>query len=134
MGVPSLGKSERVPCDFAGAGCSCYESRPQECRDYSCWWFIEGAQKTQYLCEDERPDKSGVLVSLQAPGSSVRAQTGMDAFVLRGDLSGWAAQKMIKRLERKHLLLLAGEGGELEFRGPPRALVAVRPYTESRYA
>ena len=125
MGVPEIGKPEKVQCRFAGAGCACYQTRPQECRDYSCWWLIEGAQRVQYLREEERPDKSGVLVSLQAPGSALRSVTGGDAFVLRGDLAGWPAQKMIKRLERKHLVLLADR---MEFRGPSAALAAVRPF------
>lgn len=57
MSIESIGKptGERCPeqCD---AGCVVYEERPEECRDYSCWW------RAGWGFDSDRPDKLGVIV------------------------------------------------------------------------
>jgi hypothetical protein len=122
MGVPSLGKPMGAACAHARDGrCHVYDQRPAECRAFCCWWLAEGGRPVQYLREAERPDLSGVLVSLKPPGAAFKP----DMLVLRGDLDGWPAGKMVKRLERRHLLLLVRADGRARFTGPERAMAAL---------
>jgi len=47
-------------CKFLGCnGCEIYETRPETCKRYFCAWTQE------LIDEDLRPDKSGVLVSVE---------------------------------------------------------------------
>lgn len=41
-----------------GTGCRVYENRPEECSSYACLWLIG------WGTEEDRPDRSGVLLSL----------------------------------------------------------------------
>ncbi len=58
-GVRSISKKPHTWCTHCtiGAGCTIYENRPHECRDFTCMW-LEG-----FGDEDERPDKSRCVVS-----------------------------------------------------------------------
>ena len=59
-GVRSLDKPENVWCTSCaiGVGCERYDTRPTDCRDFSCVWLIgEGA-------ENDRPDKNKVVIGV----------------------------------------------------------------------
>jgi len=59
LGVQELQKPPGKWCDHfeAGAGCSIYAHRPEECVNFLCTW--KGAP---FLSDDLRPDKSGVIL------------------------------------------------------------------------
>lgn len=49
-----------TPCKFLGTcGCKVYRARPEFCRTYYCAWAQE------LLPEEMRPDKCGVLISVE---------------------------------------------------------------------
>lgn len=63
--VPELQKHADVPCQELSAvgGCRIYDTRPNVCRNWYCGWrFLD------YLDDDWRPDRSGVLLRLEADG------------------------------------------------------------------
>lgn len=57
-----VGKKEAgVPCSkltntCSAGGCSIYSTRPKVCREYECQW------KVGWFTDEDRPDKSGLLV------------------------------------------------------------------------
>jgi len=56
MSVPQLSKSAGEQCEHcAVAGCGQYDSRPTQCRAFSCLW-LTGTGK-----ELDRPDRSGMI-------------------------------------------------------------------------
>jgi len=66
MGVVELGKVDGVWCDHAcyGKGCGIYESRPQSCRDFQCYYrFTQDSTNPQVKMPIEfRPDVSRVMI------------------------------------------------------------------------
>jgi hypothetical protein len=60
MAVKSLGKPPSCRCEYQnGHGCAVYADRPKDCQDYLCCWL------TGFLDEEDRPDKSGLLLSVE---------------------------------------------------------------------
>ena len=63
-------------------GCDIYGKHPAECRDFRCLWLNGG------LSEDERPDKLGLIFSLQKYKNGAKAwvifETKPDAIVAIG--------------------------------------------------
>lgn len=57
-------------CDI---GCAIYATRPKDCAEYECTWF------SGVFEEDDRPDKSKIVVSLEH-GESVTDDTGKVVF------------------------------------------------------
>lgn len=62
LGVKEIKKHRGVTCPHllqapGGAGCGIYETRPQSCRDFKCWW-LDGPLEP----EEFRPDKIGIVV------------------------------------------------------------------------
>ena len=56
MAVSQLSKAAGEPCEHCtGAGCGQYDSRPSQCRAFSCMW-LNGTGK-----ERDRPDRSGMI-------------------------------------------------------------------------
>ena len=49
-------------------GCAIHEARPQICRDWFCGWRM-----FDYLPEDMRPDKSGIIVRVEGGGFVLNA-------------------------------------------------------------
>ncbi len=85
---PVLRKPAAVPCVHCvpGRGCAVYAARPATCRDWHCGW-----RSLPWLAEALRPDRSGLLVLVEAgdaPGSAglvfnvVPAAAGAGAEVL----------------------------------------------------
>lgn len=54
-----LKKNPGVPCDHLAkdSGCSIYESRPQVCRGFKCWWLL-----IDNIPNFLRPDKCGFII------------------------------------------------------------------------
>jgi hypothetical protein len=59
---PEMAKLPGVPCKHCipGAGCAIYETRLRVCREYHCGW-----RSRPYMDESWRPDRSGVLITLE---------------------------------------------------------------------
>jgi Fe-S-cluster containining protein len=70
--VDELGKRAGVDCIHQRrgpgvlAGCAIHEMRPPICRGYRCLWLQGGLE------DDERPDRTGGIVDLEATGAGVR--------------------------------------------------------------
>lgn len=90
---PALCKPAAVLCAHCiqGRGCAVYASRPATCRDWHCGW-----RSLPWLAEALRPDRSGLLVLVEAEGRSgqgalvfnvVPAATGAAAEVLARQVS-----------------------------------------------
>lgn len=59
--IPTLNKPAHKRCDFERRdrpGCSCYESRPDECRTFKCLW-LSGMGPDAH-----RPDRIGVFFTI----------------------------------------------------------------------
>lgn len=54
--VQELNKPEGVTCEHCSNGCLIYSGRPSACSEYKCSW-LKGD-----MPDDQRPDKSGVMV------------------------------------------------------------------------
>lgn len=61
--VPSIEKTEGAWCPHCdkGRGCTVYEKRPQECRDFSCLWRLG------FFRDKDRPDKVKCVFSVNEP-------------------------------------------------------------------
>ncbi|RTL06409.1 hypothetical protein EKK58_05510 [Candidatus Dependentiae bacterium] len=58
IGVRSLNKLPGQRCKFVGeSGCKTYPNRPQECRQFYCFW------RFGYMDDEDRPDKSGIVLN-----------------------------------------------------------------------
>ncbi len=66
--VDELAKPAGRDCEHqrAEGGCGIHASRPAICRGYHCLWLQGG------LDDDERPDRTGGIVDLEAVGAAVR--------------------------------------------------------------
>lgn len=66
--VDALRKPAGRDCEHqrAGGGCSIHAQRPSICRAYHCLWLQGGLE------DDERPDRTGGVVDLEAVGAEVR--------------------------------------------------------------
>lgn len=119
---PDIKKPAGVPCPKlvddgqGGQKCSIYaKGRPRVCRDYKCGWLV-GA-----LDDDERPDKSGFLVTsaMGRPGVAeafrMIREAGMDVWQvmaipgMEGDSD--RLDQIVKRLRRKGAVLSDKEPG-----------------------
>lgn len=59
-GIPTLDKERLHYCQHCmpGVGCHIYETRPDECRDFTCLWLED------YGTVNERPDKVQIVINL----------------------------------------------------------------------
>jgi hypothetical protein len=91
MGVDELEKPRDTWCKHCqvGIGCDIYETRPESCRIYECFWF-----KTQSLDKPLspalRPDKSRVVIGTNHDGES------LVFYVSRDQADAWQ-RKLFKR-------------------------------------
>jgi hypothetical protein len=70
MGVTELDKPVNTwcrQCDTSG-GCKIYDARPQSCRDFICGWLADDS-----LPDSLRPDRSKVVIGINADASRVNA-------------------------------------------------------------
>jgi hypothetical protein len=94
--------AKRNPCVFlVHKVCSVYNDRPNTCRNYQCAW------SQQLIDEDLRPDKSGVLVSVEnRPNSDKQFLKVME---IKEHVDFETHNKIIQSVERL--------GAEMEFIG-----------------
>ena len=60
--VPELSKANGQNCLYqCSQGCAVYPQRPISCRDFQCLWLWNRG----VLQDEERPDRLGVLVSME---------------------------------------------------------------------
>lgn len=66
--VDELAKPAGLDCEHqrTGGGCGIHETRPSICRRYHCLWLQGGLE------DDERPDRTGGIVDLEAVGAAVQ--------------------------------------------------------------
>jgi hypothetical protein len=65
MGIGALEKPMGCACQHqvAGGGCATYETRPAECRTFTCGWLAG------HLREGDRPDVLGIMLSGSSAGA-----------------------------------------------------------------
>jgi hypothetical protein len=73
MGIKTLDKPPGVWCRHCKAknGCSIYQTRPDECRDYNCWWL-----ENPELGPDWRPEKSKIVINRLENSLRLRCDPG----------------------------------------------------------
>ena len=131
-------KPARVPCQHLAinGGCSIYHSdrKPLVCSAFRCGWLEPG--KREWLREDERPDRLGVIFAAARPGAPFERSTGIRplvAYEVRpGALESWAVEKVLNRLRRHFLVALSAPGKVITFTGPPGALAQAHRYVAER--
>lgn len=71
LGIPSLQKPAWTPCsNLCDKGCSIYDARPTECREYVCFW------RQGYGEENDRPDDLGVVIGTSTAPALVQIAVG----------------------------------------------------------
>ena len=92
MAVTALGKPHSTPCPSqCPSGCSVYDSRPDECADFTCLWLADQAGRV--FSQQERPDHLGVLFAPLSVHS-------VGAYECRpGGLARHRARELVKRLD-----------------------------------
>lgn len=97
LSVADIAKPKHTKCPSqCAAGCAIYASRPQSCRLYTCSW-LEGHGR-----EDDRPDKSGVLMETvtahQAGGEQITMLIAFstDSESLRSEQTARLAGNVVK--------------------------------------
>ena len=73
MAVEALGKPGGTWCTHCkpGRGCLIYDTRPDECRDYSCLWLTD-----PWFGEHWRPSRSKLVLTLSEDGIEIRCDPG----------------------------------------------------------
>ena len=68
--IAELKKFAGVLCQHCteGAGCQIYDDRPSVCRGYNCGW-----KRLQFLGDEWRPDRCGILIGLVEKGEGIPA-------------------------------------------------------------
>jgi hypothetical protein len=117
MGIDELGKAPLCVCPHrADGGCSIYESRPGSCRAFTCVWLLEDIAEKLRLREEDRPDRSGILITSDGEFPAFVAWE-----VWPGAHAQYRAQKLLKRVTAKTLLVVYPYGRNHESLpvGPP---------------
>lgn len=127
MSVPTIQKAAYSTCkNVCEKGCAIYADRPSECSGYSCLWLLD---TEGILRDEERPDKNGLLFEMSKvhrKESNFEAQTGIAFLVVRETkpdaFEGYYAQKTLKRLSKKVLIIRAYADGRRIAMGPPEKI------------
>lgn len=71
MGVAAIAKAPLTWCKQFKRGCGCliYETRPQACADFICYWL-----HVPNLGEDWRPDRAGFVMHLAENGQRLQIE------------------------------------------------------------
>ena len=99
MNIPELGKPQGKPCFFICAeGCSAYNVRPSFCQSFKCEW-LKGRFE-----EEDRPDKSGVVLTLSERSSEL----GKRSLLAYGVGYGWLskASVLLEKISKKEIVIL----------------------------
>lgn len=126
LGVETLQKPPFQPCPFLSArGCACYTERPDECREYRCYWLAGHGDPR------DRPDRLGVIFDDHEPMFASPAFAAIPALVAREILPGARARRraaaLIDALATKMVVFVSayGAAGKAEIRGPAASIVAL---------
>jgi hypothetical protein len=121
LAIREIDKPERTPCphaaDTPAGGCGAYDSRPTECRTYTCLWaagVIPGDDR-------RRPDNLGVIFDL---GSSLPFVV-VCREVSPGSAATEAVKYQIDRLAKDHVVYVMYAGTKRDVFGPPAAVSAI---------
>jgi len=107
VGVDELKKGVWQACEHTlhGTGCGIYETRPQSCRNFVCFWLaglIEGDER-------RRPDKLGIMF---AHGETKEAGPTIFAWeVWPGAAKEIAAKYVLDKLGRKRKVMILTRTG-----------------------
>ncbi|HLG79597.1 MAG TPA: hypothetical protein VKY22_01170 [Bradyrhizobium sp.] len=73
MAVETLGKPAGSWCTHCkpGRGCRIHESRPEECRRYSCLWLTD-----PWFGEHWKPNRSKLVLTMSEDGIEIRCDNG----------------------------------------------------------
>lgn len=113
LGVKEIGKyaGQECPHQLKGKGCAIHETKPEECRKFSCVWPMA----KRVLTEKDRPDKCGVMLLDPGPDSAFTAGTGIHPMVVHevfpGAFETYHGQRVVKKLSSKLVLILVQYGG-----------------------
>lgn len=135
MAVTAIDKPAYKTCpSVCDKGCSIYEKRPEACASYSCLWLIDD----KILRDEDQPNRTGLIFEMSGihrKESNFEAQTGIAFLVARetkpGAFEGYYAQKTLKRLSKKILIIRAYEDGRRVGMGPPEKVRALGGFLDS---
>jgi hypothetical protein len=97
MEVEELDKPLWTPCEhICVEGCAVYEDRPPVCRDWYCFWRIDGHGVV--VKEHERPDKIGVFAEVCQDEGTERVVVVRESWP--GGSNSQAAKDLINRFAR----------------------------------
>jgi hypothetical protein len=118
IGIGVLQKPAGAWCPHCkiGGGCSIYESRPEECRDFFCMWLADSR-----LGEEWKPDRAKMVVTTADEGRTmeIRCDPGFPQAwrhePYRGQIGEWALAArafdgMVIVCVGKRVTLIAAEG------------------------
>jgi hypothetical protein len=91
MAVESLNKPRCVTCKHLDGGCSIYEHRPQDCREFECIWLQTQATTAPWP-KRLRPDRCGTMFTPTADPNTMAAHgspLSLQAAPLRGRVKQW---------------------------------------------
>lgn len=100
--TPDFGKPGGTPCvHLASHGCSIHATRPHICRTWFCAW-----RRVASLPDEARPDRSGILVSLDFvreprncfEGVSIMVRMDPDSKAIDNDMAGAILDRLCDQL------------------------------------
>lgn len=127
-------------CEHLVAGkCAIHATKCVTCKDYYCMWMVNDPRLV--FADGERPDKAGILVSMNDPNSEFSQFVGVPVFTVyeakpNAFLDYWG-QRIIRKLMRKVLIILMpyaemANGYQVNertpFLGPPDLINKVKEY------
>jgi hypothetical protein len=107
MAVEALDKPAGRWCSHCkpGRGCLTYETRPEECRNYSCLWLTDPS-----FSEHWKPSRSKLVLTLSADGIEIRGDGGFpDAWRKEPYRSEIARLAQAGEAEDVTVLVIAGQ-------------------------
>jgi hypothetical protein len=111
MQVTALEKPVQVPCKHLAKapakGCSIYEYRPPECRDWKCAW-LKGWTPTE-----DRPDRLGLVFDLRTGNDTKDGQPCWVAYKVPGMMLDVYARGLLRHMTQMALVQYI-EGPDLE--------------------
>ncbi len=116
--VPSLGKREYELCRHSSpSGCGVYESRPGECRDYSCLWLSSELGELA-----DRPDRIGLVFDKPSLVGDHADYAGVPFICAReihaGARDGERAAELLGLFARSWVVRLTSPDGRTRLTGP----------------
>jgi hypothetical protein len=132
--VPSLGKGEYELCRHSTAsGCGVYESRPRECREYSCLWLSSDLGELT-----DRPDRVGLVFDKPSLLEDHADYAGVPFVCAReihaGARDGARAAELLRLFARSWVVRLTNPEGRTQLTGPAPLIELLRERARARDA